>query len=484
MGNLNKTSTKKTIFFKMVESLSTKNQGCCANDRAPARGKLCVCPPGQCQCNKGSCCCSTDSQCKGCQEMAQKAGRKGCACGALCLCTSSKGCGKCACSLTIVCKDCTCCTNCKCGDTCQCSEGGKCSECRASCGTGCCECCAHASVEVPAPALLETVLDAPRPVPRSAAHAVMTAKTRMVAVSAPRVANALLALLLAALDAVNAVEHASAETPVPALLVTVLDAPRPVPRSAAHVVMTAKTRMVAVSAPRVANALLALLLAALDAVNAVDHASAEADAPALLENVPDAPTTVLSSAAHAAMTAKTRMVAVSAPREANAQSAPMPVEPVAVNAVEHANVEAPVPALPGTVPHALRPAPRSAAPAVITAKTQRLAASVPREANAPSAPLPAVLDAANAVDLANVVIIAPARLEIVPDAPKLVPSSAALAVLTAKTQNLAASVPREANANIALLLAALAAVNAVDLASVMVIAPAHLASAFSAQTIV
>ena len=125
----------------MVESLSTKNQGCCANDSAPARGKLCVCPPGQCQCNKGSCCCSTDSQCKGCQEMAQKAGRKGCACGALCLCTSSKGCGKCACSLTIVCKDCTCCTNCKCGDTCQCSEGGKCSECRASCGTGCCECC-------------------------------------------------------------------------------------------------------------------------------------------------------------------------------------------------------------------------------------------------------------------------------------------------------------------------------------------------------
>merc|ERR1712013_497238 len=305
---------------------------------------------------------------------------------------------------------------------------------------------AHASVEVPAPALLETVLDAPRPVPRSAAHAVMTAKTRMVAVSAPRVANALLALLLAALDAVNAVEHASAETPVPALLVTVLDAPRPVPRSAAHVVMTAKTRMVAVSAPREANALSALLLAALDAVNAVDHASAEADAPALLENVPDAPTTVLSSAAHAAMTAKTRMVAVNAPREANAQSAPMPVEPVAVNAVGHANVEAPVPALPGTVPHALRPAPRSAAPAVITAKTQRLAASVPREANAPSAPLPAVLDAANAVDLANVVIIAPARLEIVPDA------------------------PREANANIALLLAALAAVNAVDLASVMVIA--------------
>jgi len=285
-------------------------------------------------------------------------------------------------------------------------------------------------------------------------------------------------------DAANAVAHASVEVPAPALLETVLDAPRPVPRSAAHVVMTAKTRMVAVSAPREANALSALLLAALDAVNAVDHASAEADAPALLENVPDAPTTVLSSAAHAAMTAKTRMVAVSAPREANAQSAPMPVEPVAVNAVEHANVEAPVPALPGTVPHALRPAPRSAAPAVITAKTQRLAASVPREANAPSAPLPAVLDAANAVDLANVVIIAPARLEIVPDAPKLVPSSAALAVLTAKTQNLAASVPREANANIALLLAALAAVNAVDLASVMVIAPAHLASAFSAQTIV
>merc|ERR1712013_621870 len=171
MGNLNKTSTKKTIFFKMVESLSTKNQGCCANDSAPARGKLCVCPPGQCQCNKGSCCCSTDSQCKGCQEMAQKAGRKGCACGALCLCTSSKGCGKCACSLTIVCKDCTCCTNCKCGDTCQCSEGGKCSKacakvcctccdnckdskagclcskggkcskCTTACGTGCCECC-------------------------------------------------------------------------------------------------------------------------------------------------------------------------------------------------------------------------------------------------------------------------------------------------------------------------------------------------------
>merc|ERR1712013_904637 len=285
-------------------------------------------------------------------------------------------------------------------------------------------------------------------------------------------------------DAANAVAHASVEVPAPALLETVLDAPRPVPRSAAHVVMTAKTRMVAVSAPREANALSALLLAALDAVNAVDHASAEADAPALLENVPDAPTTVLSSAAHAAMTAKTRMVAVSAPREANAQSAPMPVEPVAVNAVEHANVEAPVPALPGTVPHALRPAPRSAAPAVITAKTQRLAASVPREANANIALLLAALAAVNAVDLANVVIIAPARLEIVPDAPKLVPSSAALAVLTAKTQNLAASVPREANANIALLLAALAAVNAVDLASVMVIAPAHLASAFSAQTIV
>jgi hypothetical protein len=121
---------------------------------------------------------------------------------------------------------------------------------------------------------------------------------------------------------------------------------------------------------------------------------------------------------------------------------------------------------------------------VLTAKTQKLAASVPREANAPSAPLPAVLDAANAVDLANVVIIAPARLEIVPDAPKLVPSSAAPVVLTAKTQMLAASVLREANANIALLLAALAAVNAVDLASVAVIAPAHLASAFSAQTIV
>ena len=300
--------------------------------------------------------------------------------------------------------------------------------------------------------------------------------------NAAKEANALNAQLLVELDAVNAVAHANVEVLVLAQQATVPNAPRPVPKSVVLAAMIARIRMEAVNAPREASALNVQLPVVLDAASAVDHASVEAIALAPVETVLNAPRPVPKSAAPAAMTVKTRMMAVSVPKEASAPNALMNVEQVAVNAVVLASVEVSVPVPQVIVPNAPRPVPKFAALAAMIARTRTLDVSAQREANAQSVSTHVVLDAASVADHASVEAIALAPVETVLNAPRPVPKSAAHAVKTAKTQIMDAFVPsKEENASIAPNLAALVAVNAVALASVLVIAPAQLVTALCAQ---